>query len=550
MLASACPTHHPLFAATDVERGAIYTKREVVEAILDLVGYAVAKPLHLQCILEPASGKGDFLFPTVERLLTSFYDHGGRPERAEELGKCILAVEVSDVSHVRTKESVRDYLVSRHIPPSSARKLIDQWFLNADFLLTPIRSRFDYVVGNPPYIRQERIPAALLREYRARYPTLYDRADIYVPFIERSLNLLAPGGHLGFICADRWLKNKYGGPLRNLVSLGFHLKYVLNMDSVESFTSEVIAYPAIFVIENSIVKKPTRLGVPPRSFPELQKTVEALLDAKPSNRVQEVGEVVSGKSPWLVESGGAMGVLRQLEDHLPTLEDAGCKVGIGVATGADNVFIGPLADLPVEDSRKLPLVTTRDILTGEIVWRGLGVVNPFDVNGKVVSLEEYPKFKQFVETNEVLIKRRNVAKRSGAGWYRTIDRIYPHLVRVPKLLIPDIKGRANVVFDAGNYYPHHNLYYVTSDAWELRALQAVLASSVTRLFIASYSTKMRGGFFRYQAQYLRRIRIPKWADVSSSMRSELAAAATANNLEMCNSSTLKLYGLSASDVQI
>jgi hypothetical protein len=46
-------------------------------------------------------------------------------------------------------------------------------------------------------------------------------------------------------------------------------------------------------------------------------------------------------------------------------------------------------------------------------------------------------------------------------------------------------------------------------------LQAVLLSAVTRLFVATYSTKMRGGFLRFQAQYLRRIRIPRLAERSN-----------------------------------
>ncbi len=57
--------------------------------------------------------------------------------------------------------------------------------------------RFDFVVGNPPYVRQELIPAPLLAEYRRRYQTMYDRADLYIPFIERSLSLLAEDGALG-----------------------------------------------------------------------------------------------------------------------------------------------------------------------------------------------------------------------------------------------------------------------------------------------------------------------------------------------------------------
>ncbi len=35
--------------------------------------------------------------------------------------------------------------------------------------------------------------------------------------------LLEPGGRLAFICSDRWMKNRYGGPLRALVAPGYHL---------------------------------------------------------------------------------------------------------------------------------------------------------------------------------------------------------------------------------------------------------------------------------------------------------------------------------------
>ncbi len=546
----ACRPLNSLSGATEEARGAVYTRREVVEALLDSLGYVPSEPLHQRSILEPASGKGDFVFPTLDRLLESFYRHGGTPLLAGRLRDCILAVELSPISHARTKADTREYLTSREIPFGVADQLVESWFLNADFLLADLPPRFDYVVGNPPYIRQESIPGELLAEYRRRFKTLYDRADIYIPFIERSLNLLAPGGLLAFICADRWMKNKYGGPLRNMISAGFQLRYVLNVDQVDAFTSDVIAYPAIFVVENALAYRNTRIGTPPHSLPELRKAVHELIGNRPSDSFRELETVVSGDAPWLVESGRAVRVLRELEQAFPPIEEAGCKVGIGVATGADRVFIAPLEELDIEDSRKLPLVTTKDITSGELRWRGLGVINPFERDGTVALLSKYPRFRAYIEANEELIKKRNVAKRSGDGWYRTIDRIYPELVHAPKLLIPDIKDRANVVFDRGDYYPHHNLYYITSEEWEMRALQAVLLSSVTRLFVASYSTKMRGGFLRYQAQYLRRIRLPKWETVSDRLRQELARAAEAHDLAACNAATLKLYGVTDRDIEI
>ena len=99
------------------------------------------------------------------------------------------------------------------------------------------------------------------------------------------------------------------------------------------------------------------------------------------------------------------------------------------------------------------------------------------------------------------------------------------------------------MYEEGKLYPHHNLYYVTSADWDLRALQAVMLSSVTRLFVSTYSTKMRGGFLRFQAQYLRRIRLPTWSAVPKPLRAELSKAAIERNINACNIAVSKLYKL-------
>jgi hypothetical protein len=192
---------------------------------------------------------------------------------------------------------------------------------------------------------------------------------------------------------------------------------------------------------------------------------------------------------------------------------------------------------------------TKDIETGSVNWRGLGVINPFGPDGKLVSLKAYPKLAAYLEKHGTAIKARHTAKKNPNGWYRTIDRIYPELAKVPKLLIPDIKGEAHIVYEAGKLYPHHNLYYVTAREWDLRALQAVLLSDVTRAFIGLYSTKMRGGYHRYQAQYLRRLRIPHWHKVPADLRAELVRAAETRDFAACNAAAAKLYNLTPLEQQ-
>lgn len=525
------------------QRGAVFTRREVVDFILDLAGYTPTRALYKLKLLEPSFGEGDFLMPAIDRLLFARKKALAAGKQVGSLANCIRAIEV----HQNTFNNVWNRVIERlrrdAFSESEATELANAWLIHGDFLLAELPGDFDFVVGNPPYVRQELIPAALLQEYRRRFSTLYDRADLYIPFIERSLNLLGKNGQLSFICADRWMKNRYGGPLRRLVSKEFHLKAYVDMVDTPAFLSEVIAYPAITLIargSHGATRVAERPKIEAKALTELAK---ALTDSRSSPLVRELINVALGDEPWVLHGVEQTDLIRRIEAAFPTLEEAGCKVGIGVATGADKAYIGQLDQLDVEPDRKIPLAMTRDILSGHVAWRGYGVINPFTDEGPLVDLAEYPKLRRYLEARRQEIEGRHVARKAPGKWYRTIDRITPSIAKRQKLLIPDIKGEAQVVFEEGKLYPHHNLYYVVSDAWELRALQAVLLSNLTRFFVAAYSTKMRGGFLRFQAQYLRRIRLPRWESVSVPLREKLARAAIGLDINACNEAVGELYSL-------
>ncbi len=542
-----------LASVEDIERGAVFTRPEVVAAILDLVGYTSERPLHRLRLLEPSFGEGDFLLPALDRLLVAWRREDGSPAEAlTQLGPALRGVELHPQSVAQVRNAIMSRLESAGVGAHSARALCDHWLIRDDFLLTALPPEFDVIVGNPPYVRQERIPAPLLSEYRRRYRTLYDRADLYVPFFERALDLLAARGRLGFICANRWLKNRYGGPLREKIASGFRLEHYIDMEGVDAFHSQVVAYPAITVIASAAPDA----SVPVRTAGSDEVRRRGLASVVESMRSQSVGngveEVVleGGDSPWLLDDVPALRLLRRIESDFPALEDAGCEVGIGVATGCDRAFIGNLDDLPVEPARKLPLVMARDLVDGRISWGGKGVVNPFEEDGRLASLDDYPRFAAYLEANREVVARRHVATRNPSSWYRTIDRITPSLVQRPKLLVPDIKGEAVFALDEGRFYPHHNLYYITSGSWDQRALRTVLRSSLSLMFVASYCTRMSGGFLRFQAQYLRRLRLPRWEDVSPAMRRSLRAVDEQGCMETVDTVVFELFGLSAEEARV
>lgn len=547
--AQLCPVTAAVNAMANAgieERGAIFTRREVVDFILDLSGYTADRPLHRLRLLEPSFGHGDFLLPAIDRLLAAWHA-AGSPDPVTTLGAAVRAVELHRASMTATRSNVVERLTSAGMAAHTAEALAEKWLTQGDFLLSELDGQFDVIVGNPPYVRQELIPNALMAEYRLRYRTIFDRADLYVPFIERSLSLLAEGGQCSFICSDRWMKNRYGGPLRAMVADGYHLKTYVDMVGTPAFHADVVAYPAITIIareRGTATRVAHRPAIDRETLGALAAELSGDAALDQADGVRELHGVTAGAEPWIMESSDQLALVRRLEAEFPSIEDAGCKVGIGVATGADKAFIGHHDTLDVEPSRKLPLVTTRDIKDGEVDWRGLGVINPFADDGRLVELARFPKLRRYLEERREQIAGRHVAQKAPARWYRTIDRIYPAIAAKPKLLIPDIKGEAHVVYEDEGLYPHHNLYFITSESWNVRALQAVLLSGIARLFVAIYSTRMRGGYLRFQAQYLRRIRLPKWEEVPLALQRELAAAAERRDLVACNQAVFRLYALS------
>src|SRR5581483_9523672 len=98
----------------------------------------------------------------------------------------------------------------------------------------------------------EDVPDARMQAYRQACRTMTGRSDIYVGFFETALSTLRSAGRLGFICADRWMRNQYGRLLRRLISDSYDLEFVMSMHDVDAFDTQVAAYPAITVIRRGV----------------------------------------------------------------------------------------------------------------------------------------------------------------------------------------------------------------------------------------------------------------------------------------------------------
>jgi adenine-specific DNA-methyltransferase len=539
------PSHClPLIAPAE-HKGVVYTKRWVVELILDLSGYCSDKNLVDALAVEPAAGDGAFLGPMVERLVESSKNLG---RSLSECKNSLLAYELDDESASRARTLTQNILIKRGIRRPQAEQLAEAWVISRDYLFDATSRPADFIIGNPPYIRLEDIPEETASDYRKAYPTMRGRADLYVAFFEAALRQLKSSGVCSFICADRWMRNQYGAELRQLITSAYSVEVILSMHDANAFDDEVDAYPAITVIrhkrqQSTVVASAGQEAesIPPK---ELAKTIRGKGHDKLSHGIHRavVNTWFKGTDPWPCHSPEQLALLRRLEDQFPPLE-MNATVGIGVATGNDSVYITTDADL-VESSRLLKLTLAKDLSSGRVRWSGHYLVNPWNHDG-LVNLKTYPRLKAYYEEHATALKKRHTAEKNAGKWYKTIDRVNHALTNTHKLYIPDIKNRLEPVLDQGETYPHHNLYFIQSDEWDLEVLGGLLMSKVGQFFVESYGVRMRGGYLRFQAQYLRRIRVPGPRTISKIKSHELRDAFRHRDKLQATKVALDVYKISA-----
>lgn len=531
------------------EHGEIFTRKWVVDLILDLVGYTVERDLAALVAVEPACGTGAFLGPMVERLSASCKRHGYSISDARH---ALRAHDLLPKNLEQARAGAVKVLRTDGWPEEQIKDVVAAWLQVGDYLLKMHDDHsVDFVVGNPPYIRLEDIPDARMRAYRETCRTMTGRSDIYIGFYEVALASLRAGGRLGFICADRWMRNQYGGALRSLISSRYALEAVVSMHDVDAFEEQVSAYPAITVIhrgpQGSVVVADTTARFGERDASELLDYVlsgNSQITANDRYEIARLPHWFTGEESWPAGNPKQLALIERLTVKFPLLEDkqTRTRVGIGVATGADGVFVTKTPP-NVEADRLLPLAMVRDLATGKLEWSGHYLVNPWNEDGSLVRLNEYPRLARYFSENGLQLKKRHIAEKNPLTWYRTIDKVNQALAGRPKLLIPDMRLTIHPVLDEGKAYPHHNLYYVVSDTWDMRVLGGLLLSRVAQAFIEAYAVRMRGGTLRFQAQYLRRIRVPRQSDLTDRDRRELADAFEQRDVDKATTIARRIYGL-------
>ena len=115
-----------------------------------------------------------------------------------------------------------------------------------DFCFHNFDERFDFIVGNPPYVRIQNLNGRKEQLQKNYITASSGSIDLYFCFFEQALKLLAQNGKIAFITPNSYFHSAAGKNLRNLLLP--HLAKIINFDHFQVF-KDVTAYTAITFLQ-------------------------------------------------------------------------------------------------------------------------------------------------------------------------------------------------------------------------------------------------------------------------------------------------------------
>lgn len=415
-----------------------------------------------------------------------------------------------------------------------------------------IDTRFDVIVGNPPYMSTEDIKEFTPLEkpiFEEIYQSAYKQYDKYFLFIEKGINLLKENGYFGYIVPSKFIKVTSGKKLRKFISDNNLLDSLISFGSNQVFNNKT-TYTNILILSKKKNEKFNYISVNKLNEWKVQKNITSILLSN---------EVIKDDN-WVLIPPHLKNIYDKIISNSILLKDLVLEDNIinGIQTSSNPLYIHLYSKLKKEDSTYYYIEKDKKIWkiekeltqpyyqttkndtkfnTFKDVQPNSFVIYPykFDSNGnlKLVSLDDLKAnynglYSYFTHYKEKLVSRDISPEANDFDWYK-FGRSQ-HLTSA----ICESKIIVGVLSNGYKYSIDYNSTFVSSGGtagyamikipnesdYSIYYIQALLSSKYLEWFAYWYGEIFRGNFVARGTKILKKLPIIK-IDFSNAMSKKL-----------------------------
>jgi len=363
---------------------------------------------------------------------------------------------------------------------------------------------FDVVIGNPPYQGFQILNKEFKNDLKRYYKSTKGKFDLYIPFIEKGLDLLKVNGFFSFICPTAFCKREHGKHIRKLLLNRVILNELIDFEHSQIFDN-VTNYTGIFSFFNS---------------PHFQNKKYFCYKAGFSGEKIYIDQSKLSEESWIFADAKSMAIFEKIKKN-PILE----KIAIiseGIVTGLNELFlktIDEIREMNFEQEYFFPIYRGKEVYRYYIEKNSQFLFYPYVINNeKTVPVEETilrkktPNYYKYLSENKSLIKNRPYFARSQKKWYELWNQRKLNNFKKEKIITPELSDKSSfMIADPNTFYGDTvcgiQLRADVLDKIALKYILAILNSNLIEWFYKKTTVPKAGCFFIYKVMYLKMIPI-------------------------------------------
>lgn len=501
-------------------KGIYYTPKFIVDYILnktlkehDILSNPCPKILDISC------GCGNFLLEAYDILYEMFeyYKHELKIENIHKhiIENCIYGVDIDKNAVDILNNSLRNKDIDSKILKSNIYCFdsLNKNNLGQDVINLFWENKFDYIIGNPPYIGHKSLGKEyknfLLKEYSEVYR---DKSDIYYCFYKRVIDLLSEDGIVSIITPRYFLESISGKHLRNYILNNSYINEIIDFNGSNIFKNISIASCIITLSKKCITSNIDihKLKNSKLKLNYLDSLEYYLNDDNFYNIKIKQSDL---NEDWIISNKENLDIYNKLESYGQyRLKDI-CISFQGIITGCDKAFIIDKRDTDenIEEKKLLKnWVKNKHIKKYKLDENKKLLIYSNDI----VDEEEYPKSINYISNYKEKLLNRRECRKNIRKWYELQWGREKSLFERKKIMYPYKAKENRFAIDYKNSFCSADVYsfYIKEEyenEFSYEYIVGLLNSSIYDTYFKTFAKKMTSDLYDYYPNKVMEIKIFK-----------------------------------------